>query len=213
MKWYDVFTKFYNLSTERILDPIRKAAYDYLRVEGASVVIDLGCGTGQSFSHLLDHLQSDTLRIVDLDYSAGMLEKARERIQKSNWRNVCLLEADATKVSVKDIWHVLGEETPIDAVVCSNVLVAMPQWESVFHHMFDLLRPGGQFLMLETYAERRVPQTYWTEFIARADLSCRVWEPLERVAENYEFRYLKGSPHILGGRPYIATGFAPETSV
>lgn len=109
-----------------------------------------------------------------------MLEKARERVQKNGFDNVHLLSADATKVAEEAIWHVLGEEAPIDTGRCSNALVAMPQWESVFHHMFGLLRPGGQLLMLETFAER------------------------------YEFRYLEGSPHVLDGRPYVATGFAPE---
>ena len=64
--------------------------------------------------------------------------------------------------------------------------------------------------MLEVWAERRVLQTYWTEVIARADLSRRTWEPLERVSDRYTFRYLEGSPHIHGGRLFVASGFKPE---
>ena len=91
-------------------------------------------------------------------------------------------------------------------------LCAIPSWERVFDRLFSLLRPGGQFLMVDVWAERRVPQTYWTEMIAVADLSRKTWEPLERSSERYTFSFLEGSPHLHGGRLFVASGFKPGQS-
>ena len=53
MNWYDTFSHFYDLPTEHIYNPIRKKAFEQLERANLSVVVDLACGTGQNFPHLM----------------------------------------------------------------------------------------------------------------------------------------------------------------
>lgn len=206
MNWYDTFSHFYDMSTERIYYPLRKKVFEKLVTKEVSVVIDLACGTGQNFPHLVEHYGKDT-QIIATDYSSGMLGKARQRANKHGWQNISFLEADARSLSQQQLDDVLNTPSKLDCVVSTLALAAVPEWEKVFATLFNLLRPGGQYLMLGVWAERRVPQTYWTEMIARADLNRKTWKPLEKVSDCYSFNYLDSSVHIHGGRLFVATGF------
>ena len=46
--------------------------------------------------------------------------------------------------------------------------------------------------------------------MARADLKRRSWEMLEAVSEDFQLHWLQGSPHLHGGRLYLATGTCPS---
>jgi len=177
-----------------------------LSKEQVSCVLDLACGTGQNFPHLVENFGSET-QIIGIDLSPGMLAKAQKRIDKNGWGNVSLLEVDAQKLDQEAINSHLGKKLKINCIVSTLALVVIPDWEKVFDNLVDLLSPGGQFLMMEVYAKRKVPQTYYTELIARADLKRKVWEPLEKVSERFEYKELKGSPHLHGGTLYVATGY------
>ncbi len=170
------------------------------------MVVDLACGTGQNFPHLIETFGQDT-RVIATDCSEGMLEKAKRRARKNGWQNIYFLAADARVLSQQQLDNTLGYSSKPDCIVSTLALATLPEWKNVFNNLFDLLKPGGQYVMLGVWAEYRVPQTYWTEMIARADLSRKTWEPLEQVSERYTFDYLKGSPHIHGGRLFVASGF------
>jgi len=206
MNWYNIFASFYDLSIEGIYKKSRQEVFSMLSKEQVSCVLDLACGTGQNFPHLVENFGSET-QIIGIDLSPGMLAKAQKRIDKNGWGNVSLLEVDAQKLDQEAINSHLGKKLKINCIVSTLALVVIPDWEKVFDNLVDLLSPGGQFLMMEVYAKRKVPQTYYTELIARADLKRKVWEPLEKVSERFEYKELKGSPHLHGGTLYVATGY------
>ena len=206
MNWYNIFASFYDLSIEGIYKKSRKEVFSILSTEQVSCVLDLACGTGQNFPHLVEIFRAET-QIIGIDLSPGMLAKAQKRIDKNAWKNVSLLEIDAQQLNQEALNRHLGKEVQLNCIVSTLALVVIPEWEKVFKHLFDLLSPGGQFLMMEVYAKRKVPQSYYTELIARADLKRKAWEPLEQVSERFEYKELKGSPHIHGGTLYLATGY------
>ena len=198
MSWYDAFSYVYDV-TEPFYRKQRAQVAAAIRPDAAGRVVDLACGTGQNFACLLERI-GPSGELVGIDASPGMLKGARRRIERYGWSNVKLLEADARALDPGK----LGCQP--DCVVCTLGLSAIPDWETVFGSMFELLRPGGQFVILDVYAERRVPQTWWVELIARADLSRRVWEPLERSSKDFAIQFLPGSPHLHGGRVFLASG-------
>lgn len=220
MHWYDSFAHVYDLSLERIYRAPRSAAFARLDPEAGMegvgeqgrVVIDLACGTGQNFPFLLERLAGEEWHrhLIGIDASAGMLARAQRRIERHDWRNVHLVEADARNVSREQLAPALGQSSGISHVVCTLGLTAIADWQEVFARLFGLLEPGGQFLIMDVWAERWVPQTTCVQWIARADLERRVWQPLEQAADDFELRFLDGSPHVFGGRLFAATGLKPR---
>ena len=206
MNWYNIFSNFYDLSIEGLYKKHRKKVFSHLMPDNVDCVLDFACGTGQNFPHLKEAL-GENVHIIGIDLSEGMLNRARKRVAKTGLKNVHLIQCDARNLSREDIEFQLDRPIRINSIVTTLALVVVPDWEEVFQKLFDLLEPGGQFIMMEVWAEKRVPQTFYTELVARADLRRKVWEPLEKISANFKLEFLKGSPHIHGGRLFYASGF------
>lgn len=78
----------------RLFEPLRRQAVDWLAPAKGATVLDVGCGTGLSFP-LLQAFIGTAGRIVGIEQSAPMLERARQRVQRQGWRNVQLLNSAA----------------------------------------------------------------------------------------------------------------------
>ena len=205
MSWYDAFAHVYDPAIEWLYRGPRAQAFDELgRLEGRTV-LDLACGTGQNLPELVRRC-GDSGRVLGVDVSAGMLAKARRRVERAGWRNVDLFEVDARELFPTAVSAPPGG---FDVAVCTLGLSAIPEWESVFASAFELVRPGGQFLIMDVWAERRVPQTLSVELIARADLRREVWRPLEAASVDFSMKFLPGSAHVHGGRLLVAVGRRP----
>lgn len=205
MSWYDIASLVYDASVELVYRPYRAEIADALRLEPESTVLDLACGTGgnQPFLHKALGPQG---RVFGVDYSAGMLARARKKAKRVGWNNVFLLQQDARALTVEQLKAACGASVKLDRVLVTLGLSVIPDWEEVFDATFKLLAPGGRYVVFDIHQERWVPQSWIIERIARADLNRRVWQPLQRQSEDFELRFLKGSPHLHGGRPFIATG-------
>lgn len=209
MSWYDRISPFYDGAVEWIYRPCRAELAAVLRPESTRMVLDLACGTGQNFPALMRRLGPERSRILGADASPGMLRRARRRVERQGWSGVTLVEADARALDRSTLERSIGGAVEIDAVVCTLGFSVLPDWQRVFERTFRLLRPGGQYVIFDVSARRRVFTTWLVEWIARADLRRRVWEPLERSAGDFELRYLPGSPYVHGGRLLLASGTKP----
>jgi len=211
MAWYDWFANFYDLSVESFYRDARVKALERLAPRPGDCVLVLACGTGQDFDALVPAVGEEGL-VIGLDASAGMLKKARARVEKNDWANVRLVEADAREVSLERLAEAAGRPVTVDGALVSLGLSVIPEWESVFQATWELLAPGGRYVIFDVYADRWVPQTWYTELIARADLKREVWAPLERLSEGFEREHLPGSPHLYGGSLYLSSGTKPTLS-
>ncbi len=208
MPWYDWFASFYDASVESFYRDFRVQAVERLRLEPGATALVLACGTGQDLNPLVPAV-GETGRVIGLDFSAGMLAKARKRVGKHGWENVTLVEADARTVSAEQLDQASGGPVALDAVLVCLGLSVIPDWEQAFERTWELLRPGGRYVIFDVYAERWVPQTTWVQLIARADVKRKVWEPLEAAAVDFEREHLPGSPHLHGGSLYLSSGTKP----
>ncbi|MBI1247991.1 methyltransferase domain-containing protein [bacterium] len=143
---YDFASRYYDSLTEIVfgwilgLEKLRSRTVDLLGdIEGATV-LDLGCGTGRNFS-LLTAKVGKHGKIVGVDYSAGMLEKAAQRIRKNNWQNIELIRGDAAQLE--------GISGPFDAVVAIWVLGIVYDLEAAIVRVTELMRPGGIISILD----------------------------------------------------------------
>ena len=97
MKWYDIFSNIYDSSLEKLYFESRKRAVELLDLESGQVLIDIACGTGANFKHI--QATNTDLEIYGTDFSQGMLRKGQRNIDKNNWNNITLFQADARELT------------------------------------------------------------------------------------------------------------------
>jgi hypothetical protein len=79
---------------------------------------------------------------------------------------------------------------------------------ATFDNLWKLLAPGGVCVLVDVYSERLGVQGFLVNQIARAEIRRRFWEPLERVAQNFERHDLPYNRQH-GGQIMLASGRKP----
>jgi demethylmenaquinone methyltransferase/2-methoxy-6-polyprenyl-1,4-benzoquinol methylase len=86
----------YDASAARTM-VLRRRTIEYLALQPGDAVLDAGCGTGLSFSLLLDRT-GPAGSVIGVEASPDMLALARARCAAASWQNVTLIEADLERV-------------------------------------------------------------------------------------------------------------------
>lgn len=205
MAWYDVFASFYDSTVERVYRPYRSEAVAAMGLKQGQCVLDLACGTGPNLEHLVSAVgPSGSVFAVDL--SEGMLARASRRVERANWNRVYCLQRDARKLALDDLSAARGEQVQLDAMLTTLGLSVIPDWQDVLAATWSMLPQGGRYVIFDIYAERWVPTSSLVTRVAQADLKRQPWRFLEQLGARVEHRVLPGSPHLHGGRPYLAVG-------
>ena len=82
-----------------LFEPVRRIAIERLSLKPGDVVLDVGCGTGLSMP-LLEDCVGTQGRIVGIEQSPEMIERARARTLHHGWSNVTLLHGEAEAADV-----------------------------------------------------------------------------------------------------------------
>ena len=124
-----------------------------LRLDGRDA-LELGCGTGKNTVWLAGRARS----LVALDFSEGMLARARERLTAAAAAHVRFVRHD-----VRDPWPVA--DAAVDVVVGNLVLEHVADLAPVCAEAARVLRRGGQLLLCELHPERqrRGGQAHFTD--------------------------------------------------
>lgn len=207
MSWYDFFARFYDASVEGLYVDARAAACAALRLEPGQTVLDLPCGTGQSFDGLVAGV-GEHGTVIGVDLSAGMLAKASARVKERGWSRVFLGQSDVHAVDAARLEEICGAPVTVDRLHVFLGMSAFPRWEQAFERLWGLLRPGGRCVILDCYAEHPSFQGRAVEVIAQAQIKRRTWTPLEQVAKDYERTELPSLPKH-GGTLVLASGTKP----
>ena len=85
-----------------LFEPIRRRAIAQLSLQRGDVVLDVGCGTGLSFELLVQGI-GNRGRIVGIEQSPEMIERARRRVRRQRWRNVSLLCAPVEQAAIPGV--------------------------------------------------------------------------------------------------------------
>jgi ubiquinone/menaquinone biosynthesis C-methylase UbiE len=100
--------------------------------------LEIGCGTGKNTNFLLTKCN----RVLAVDLSEGMLEKARQKIISPN---VSFVQAD-----INQPWK-FGQTSGFDLVTCSLVLEHIENLQHVFSEAANKLQTGGQMYIGELH--------------------------------------------------------------
>ena len=204
MAFYDAFSNFYDASLEKLYAPHRALAAEALSLEPAAVVLDVPCGTGQSFDAIASKLGPEGL-LLGVDASDGMLKRAATRARERNFGAVRTLAGDAATLTLDDLARAAGRRVLPTRLHVFLGMSVFPDMERTFQQLWSLLAPGGVCVLVDVYAEKLGVQGFLVNQIARADIRRRFWEPLERVAQNFERQPLPYNRQH-GGQITLAVG-------
>lgn len=113
-------------------------------------VIEIGCGTGFNTEWLAER----SSRITALDFSEGMMRRARARVDAPHVR---FLHHD-----IRDSWPVASRSA--DVVIAMLVFEHVEHLLPAFAEAFRCLRPGGDFFLCELHPARQL-QGRQAEFV------------------------------------------------
>lgn len=197
-KWYNVSANAYYILGFREF-AYRKKAVRALELSPGDTVVELGCGTGLNFA-LLHRPITPLGRIVGVDLTEKMLEKARQRIQRNKWSNVSLVQSDAA------LYEFPKE---VKGIISTFALTLMPEYDAVIERAAKALAPGGRLVVLDFKMPDRWPMWLIRTFAGLTrpfgvtmDLAERhLWKSIEHHLEMVAFKELYfGSIYICAGR-------------
>jgi ubiquinone/menaquinone biosynthesis C-methylase UbiE len=146
-RWSAQYDIDHNATRDLDAEVVRDAPLD---VTGRRV-LELGCGTGKNSAWLAERAAA----LIALDFSAGMLAVARERVRAPSTRFV---EHD-----IREPWPVGSGE--VDVVVGNLVLEHVRDLAPVFAEAARVLSVGGQLFLCELhpYRQLRGGQAHFTD--------------------------------------------------
>jgi len=135
---YDKLAKVYDLTFGPTLHPGRLQAIKRMNIQSGERVLEVGVGTGIN----LDLYPRDAA-ITGIDYTASMLEKARERAAKREGTPARLLQMDAADLKFS--------EDSFDIVYAPYLISVVPDPVKVAQEMHRVCRPGGRVIILNHF--------------------------------------------------------------
>jgi len=146
---YELYAPVYDFIFDWIFAPGRAAAVRQLELQPNDLTLEVGIGTGLNLP-----LYPPTSRLIGIDLSQEMLDKAVERVQTLAMPNVTLKVMDATKLDFAD--------SEFDKAVATYTISAVPDPVAVLREMRRVVKPGGVIVILNHFrSERKL--TGWLE--------------------------------------------------
>lgn len=138
--------------------PLTGLLRDQLELRAGQSVLDVGCGRGELLGLLREEVGPEG-RAVGIDYSAGMVRRAQERIDHEGWGNVEVHTGDASRPA---FGQAAIDGPTFDAAVATFAISAMPDVISAVQNVHTALKPGGRFLVLDL----RLAPNGWSRVLA-----------------------------------------------
>ncbi|MBA3592070.1 class I SAM-dependent methyltransferase [Methylibium sp.] len=139
VRTYDRFAPLYDWVFGRVLEPGRKAMGAAASALHPAAVLEVGVGTGLT----LAGYPADS-RVVGIDLSADMLERARTRAAAMPQRQVALQVMNAERMEFAD--------DSFDCVTVPYVLSVTPHPARLVHEIRRVCKPGGAILVVNHFS-------------------------------------------------------------
>ncbi|WP_135667138.1 class I SAM-dependent methyltransferase [Halorhabdus rudnickae] len=125
----------------------RRRGIAALDLAAGETVVEMGCGTGVNLPLLRERVGASG-QVIGLDLAPGMLDRARDRIERCGWKNVSLVRGDAVESPI---------DADVDAVFASFVVGMFADPAGVIETWTELLSSDGRIALLDAApSDRRI---------------------------------------------------------
>jgi ubiquinone/menaquinone biosynthesis C-methylase UbiE len=120
----------------------------FAKIEKGDTVIDLGSGAGND-CFVARHETGVEGKVIGIDFTPIMIEKARANAEKLGYNNVEFREGDIDAMPVSN--------DVADVIVSNCVLNLVPNKQKVITEISRVLKPGGHFSISDIVLEGNLP--------------------------------------------------------
>ena len=120
----------------------------FAKIKKGDVVIDLGSGAGND-AFIARHETGDTGRVIGIDFTPAMIERARQNSEIRGYNNVEFRQGDIENLPVSG--------STADVIVSNCVLNLVPNKAGVIQEIYRVLKPGGHFSISDIVLEGELP--------------------------------------------------------
>lgn len=121
---------------------------EFAQIKEGDTVIDLGSGAGND-CFIARAATGATGRVIGIDFTEAMIEKARANADKLGYNNVEFRQGDIEQMPVT--------ANLADVIVSNCVLNLVPNKDNVLKEIYRVLKPGGHFSISDVVLEGELP--------------------------------------------------------
>ncbi|MEO6820449.1 MAG: arsenite methyltransferase [Ginsengibacter sp.] len=122
---------------------------EFAKIKPGDTVVDLGSGAGND-CFVARHETGESGKIIGIDFSEAMIEKARNNAEKLGYNNVEFRSGDIEKIPMA--------ANLADVVVSNCVMNLVPDKSKAFAEVFRILKTGGHFSISDIVLTGELPE-------------------------------------------------------
>ncbi len=122
---------------------------EFAKIKRGDTVVDLGSGAGND-CFVARHETGEIGKVIGIDFTEAMIEKARTNAEKLNFNNVEFRLGDIEKIPIT--------ANVADVVVRNCVMNLVPDKPKAFGEVYRILKPGGHFSISDIVLTGDLPE-------------------------------------------------------